>query len=91
MMNTKEALEIVRALQTIGDALDMTVTSVGSFVCFYDEAKMATLNEAINLVNAFIDADVVECGRLIGLHTEQCDEGFSTTCVLSDRPQDSPG
>lgn len=90
-MNTQKALDIVSALRTLGEALGMELVEVGAQACFLDESKIAIIREAFDLNNAFYDADIVERGALIGLHIDQCDEGWSTTCVLSEYPEEAPG
>ena len=90
-MNTRQALDIVSALRTLGEALGMEVGEVGGKVCFMDDRKIAIIREACDLNNACYDSDVVERGRLLGLHVEQTDEGWSTSCVLSEHPIDNPG
>jgi len=83
-MDTQTAIDIIKALDTIGTALDMEPNSVGAFACFYDEKKIAIINEAAKLYNEFHGADIVERGRLIGLEITQCDGGYQTSTVLSE-------
>jgi hypothetical protein len=84
-MEAKQALEIIRALETIGKALDMEPSQVGSFVCFCDEKKISVINEAATIYNQFIDADIVTRGKMMGIEITEYKGGYMTETILSER------
>lgn len=66
-MNTREALDIKKALVTLADTLGMTVQQVATNVCFLDQNKGDILLEASRLWNEFDDADIKTRGALLGI------------------------
>ncbi len=66
-MNTKEALEIKKAILTLEKALDTDFLQLASNVCMFDKEKFEVLKEASKLWNEFDDASHPERCKLLGI------------------------
>ena len=91
-MKTQKALDIIQAMQLLADTLDLTFLEVGQRICFMDSAKADVIREAADIHNAFLDASIPERGAMLGIEITECDGGYTSEIVLSERedPPQSP-
>ena len=68
-MNTKQALEIKKALIALSDALDMDVRCLASRItlCNCDKEASKILAEASNEWNRFDDAEMIDKAKMLGI------------------------
>ena len=66
-MKTKEAINIVNALNTIAEALDDTLMQVASRIVFYNDTHEKIIIEAITEYQKFSAAPLKERGEMLGL------------------------
>ena len=66
-MNTQEAIDVVKAIETLADYMDMDFSHIAGNICFLDKEKGAKLRKAVDLYNEFIESDITKRGELLGI------------------------
>jgi hypothetical protein len=66
-METKQALEIKKAILCLADFLKIEPLNVVSGICFLDKEKFAKFKEASDLWNIFEESDIFTRGSLLGI------------------------
>jgi len=66
-MDTREALEVKKAIFTLERVLNTDFLEIASNVCMFDKEKFEVLKEASKLWNEFDNANTVDRGKLIGI------------------------
>lgn len=85
-MDTQQALNIIDAIQTLAEACGEKPQEFLNTLCVFWGHRMPILNEAIQINNKFIKADIVERGKMMGIAIHKAEDGSYETeeIVLSE-------
>lgn len=67
MTETSTALEVVEAVRTLAKFLGEDAVTTMQHLVFMDEAKCARLQGALKLYNAYLDMDIPDRARALGM------------------------
>ena len=85
-MTANQAIDIMKATRLLAETFGEEYQEFLSTLCVFWEKRRATLNEAININNKFLAADIVERGDMLGIKIHRSDGGGYETeeIVLSE-------
>lgn len=72
-------------MTTIAQAFGEDDQVIMSWLALADPNRIAVLNEAIALNNAFLDAGLVDRGAMLGIKITMCDDSAIAETVLGER------
>lgn len=67
-MDTKKALEIGDGLQVLSEELDIPYGQLTAYICFFKADCRPIFEEIANKYNEFINSDLEDRGKLLGIN-----------------------
>ena len=83
-MTTNEAIGIIKAIDLLASTLDVPFKRMASNCCLFNDEKFKILKEASDKYQLFLDADIVERGKMLDVEITVTKDGYESETILSE-------